>query len=65
MQACGETLDIMKNDLAAYYLFVEKKIIILKHIKENGKEILRNFHCETDTSPRMFPLEFSIFKREK
>lgn len=67
-QACGETLDIMKNDLAAYYLFVEKKIIILKHFRissENGKEILRNFHCETDTSPRMFPLEFSIFKREK
>lgn len=37
MQACGETLDIMKNDLAAYYLFVEKKIIILKHFRISRK----------------------------
>lgn len=33
----GETLDIMKNNSAAYYLFVEKKIIILKHFRISRK----------------------------
>lgn len=63
----GETLDIMKNDSAAYYLFVEKKIIILKHFRISRKTEQKFYEISIVRLTRvklMFPLEFSIL-REK